>query len=653
MHEIEKEMRSLEASLEYHSKRYYEEDAPEISDREYDMMFARLKSLEEQYPSLASPSSPTQRVGGAVAERFAKLRHEVSMGSLSDVFSMEELEAFLDKNDADVYTVESKIDGLSVLLYYENGVFVKGATRGDGVFGEDVTANLKTVKNIPLKLPINIEKLVVRGEVYMPKKIFAALNAEREEQGKSVFANPRNAAAGSLRQLDSALCAKRKLSVFVFSLEISSEEIPDSHRAMLDMLEGYGFTVSPYRRLCRGKSEVMSAVEEISESRSSLPYDIDGAVVKTDSRKKQLEIGSLANLPKWAVAYKYPPEIAETKLIDISIQVGRTGVLTPNAVLESVRLAGTTVSRATLHNIDYIRNKDIRIGDTVRVQKAGDIIPEVLSVVKEKRPSSSVEYEMPSICPSCGEKTSRDEGAAATRCTNTACPAQLHRTLLHFASAMEIDGLGEAVVQSLITADMIKSPADIYILEKDKIAALERFGEKSAEKLLASVEKSKTAALWRLIFALGIRQIGEKAAQALAESFVSLETLMSIDAERLTAVPDIGAVTADFVVDFFSKENNIALCKRLIELGLNVKEEPVKKGNALEGLTIVVTGTLPTLGRKDAEELIRSHGGKAASSVSKKTDYLVCGADAGSKLEKATALGIPVIDEEALLKMVE
>ncbi len=653
MHEIEKEMRALEASLEYHSKRYYEEDAPEISDREYDMMFARLKSLEEQYPSLASPVSPTQRVGGAVAERFEKLRHEVPMGSLSDVFSMEELEAFLDKNEADEYTVECKIDGLSVLLYYENGVFVKGATRGDGVFGEDVTANLKTVKNIPLKLPVNIEKLVVRGEAYMPKKVFAALNAEREEQGKSVFANPRNAAAGSLRQLDSALCAKRKLSVFVFSLEICSEDVPDSHKAMLDMLEGYGFAVSPYRKLCRGKAEVMSAVEEISESRSTLPYDIDGAVVKTDSRKKQTEIGSLANLPKWAVAYKYPPEIAETKLLDISIQVGRTGVLTPNAVLEPVRLAGTTVSRATLHNIDYIRSKDIRIGDTVRVQKAGDIIPEVLSVVTEKRQADSAQYEMPSLCPSCGEKTSRDEGAAATRCTNTACPAQLHRTLLHFASAMEIDGLGESVVQSLISAKLIKSPADIYTLEKDALASLERFGEKSAEKLLASIEKSKKAQLWRLIFALGIRQIGEKAAQSLAESFVSLETLMNTDADTLKAIPDIGAVTADFVVDFFSKEHNIALCESLISLGLNTKEVAVKKGNALEGLTIVVTGTLPTLGRKEVDELIRQHGGKAASSVSKKTSFVVCGADAGSKLEKATALGVPVIDEEALLNMIK
>lgn len=649
--EIKSEMRSLEERLEYHSKRYYEEDSPEISDREYDMMFARLKELEEQYPQLASPSSPTQRVGGAVAEGFVKLRHAVPMGSLSDVFSMEELSAFLEKNEASEYTVECKIDGLSVLLYYENGLFVRGATRGDGVFGEDVTANLKTVKDIPLKLSRPVERLIVRGEVYMPKKVFAALNAEREEQGKAPFANPRNAAAGSLRQLDSALCAKRKLSVFIFSLEDCSEELPDSHKARLDMLEELGFTVSPFRKLCADKASVLSAVNEISDMRSGLAYDIDGAVVKTDSAVAQRRIGSLANLPKWAVAYKYPPELAETTLVDISIQVGRTGVLTPNAMLESVRVSGSTVSRATLHNIDYIRSKDVRIGDRVLIHKAGDIIPEVFKVLTEKRQADSVPYEMPSVCPSCGEKVDRD--GAATRCFNSACPAQLHRTLLHFASAMEIDNLGESVVQSLIDNGLVKTPADIYTLEKEKLCAMERFGEKSADRLLVAIEKSKKAPLWRLIFALGIRQIGEKAAINLAEQFGSVAALMAADAETLTAIPDIGGITAGFVCEFFAKEHNRALIDSLATSGLRMEEEATVKGNALEGMTVVVTGTLPTLGRKEAEALIRANGGKSASSVSKKTSLLVCGADAGSKLEKATALGIPVIDEEQLLKMIE
>ncbi len=648
--EIKAEMRSLEAALEYHSKRYYEEDSPEISDREYDMMFARLKELEAQYPSLASPSSPTQRVGGTVAEGFVKLRHAVPMGSLADVFSMEELGTFLEKNEASEYTVESKIDGLSALLYYEDGVFVRGATRGDGVFGEDVTANLKTVKDIPLKLTRPVKHLIVRGEVYMPKKVFAALNAEREEQGKPPFANPRNAAAGSLRQLDSALCAKRKLSIFVFSLEEYSEELPDSHKARLDMLEELGFTVSPFRKFCTSRAEVLAAVEEISATRSSLAYDIDGAVVKTDSAAAQRRIGSLANLPKWAVAYKYPPELAETTLLDISIQVGRTGVLTPNAVLESVRVAGSTVSRATLHNIDYIRSKDVRIGDRVLIHKAGDIIPEVFKVLTDKRPEDSVPFEMPEVCPSCGEKVERD--GAAVRCINNACPAQLHRTLLHFASAMEIDNLGEAVVQSLIDNGLVRTAADIYGLEKGKLCAMERFGEKSADRLLAAIEKSKEAPLWRLIFALGIRQIGEKAAITLAEHFGSLHALMEADAESLRTLPDIGGITADFVCEFFAKEHNRVLAESLIALGLRTEEAAQVKGNALEGMTVVVTGTLPTLGRKEAEALIRANGGKSASSVSKKTSLLVCGADAGSKLEKATALGVPVIDEAQLLAMI-
>lgn len=653
MQEIKKEMVQLEEQLRYHSKRYYEEDAPEISDRDYDMMFARLKALEEEYPELASPTSPTKRVGGAVAERFEKVRHPVSMGSLQDVFSMEELAAYLDKTDpAAQYTVECKIDGLSVLLTYEDGVLVLGATRGDGVFGEDVTFNVRTIRDIPLKLSKSIKRLLVRGEVYMPKAVFEELNRRREEQGENPFANPRNAAAGSLRQLDSALCAQRKLSVFIFSLEDCSEPLPQSHKARLDFLEELGFKVSPYRKVCRGKEAVMAAVEEISALRPQLPYDIDGAAIKVDDVELRQEIGELSNLPKWAVAYKYPPEEAETTLIDIAIQVGRTGVLTPNAVLESVKVSGSTVSRATLHNIDYINGKDIRIGDRVIIRKAGDIIPEVVCALPEKRGEGSAPYEMPTTCPSCGGPVSRDEGEAATRCTNTDCPAQLHRTLLHFAASLGIDNLGESILQTLINKGFIKSAADIYTLDGDELAALDRFGEKSAKRLLDSIEKSKKAPLAALISGLGIRQIGEKGAIALAERFGSLKALQNATVEELVAIGDIGEITANCIIDYFAVPQNLALIDRLCSLGLNVQEEQQEKGSALAGMTVVVTGTLPTLKRNEAEALIRQHGGSAASSVSKKTSLLLCGSDAGSKLAKAQSLGVPIINEEEFFALI-
>lgn len=652
MHEIIKEMRRLETELEYHSKRYYEEDSPEISDREYDMMFARLKELEATYPDLASPASPTLRVGGAVAERFEKVRHSVTMGSLQDVFSMEELSYFIQKTGRDLlYTVECKIDGLSVLLTYEDGVFVKGATRGDGVFGEDVTANLKTVKSIPLRLNTPVKQLVVRGEVYMPKATFATINKQREEDGEVPFANPRNAAAGSLRQLDSALCAKRGLEIFVFNLEICSEALPDSHKERLEYLKGLGFEVSPYRKQCLG-DETVAAVEEISALRPTLGYDIDGAVIKVDSVSQRVEIGELSNLPKWAVAYKYPPEIVQSTLTDIVIQVGRTGVLTPNAVLEPVRIAGTTVSRATLHNIDYINSKDIRIGDKVLVQKAGDIIPEVVRPLTEKRGDGCVPYEMPVACPSCGGPVRRDEGGVAVRCTNTDCPAQLHRTLLYFARTMEIDNLGESVVQALIDNGFVKSAADLYTLQVSSLAEMERYGEKSAKKLVESIEKSKKAPLARLISALGIRQVGEKAAIALAERFCSINALANAAVEELTAVNDIGEITARCITEYFDVPQNKALIERFSNLGLNMEEEAEEKGTALAGKTVVVTGTLPTLKRNEAEALIRKHGGTAASSVSKKTSLLLCGADAGSKLAKAESLGIPIIDEAEFFKII-
>ncbi len=653
MHEeIIKEMRLLEEQLEYHSKRYYEEDAPEISDREYDEMFAHLKELEVLYPQYASQTSPTQRVGGAVAERFSKVRHEVNMGSLSDVFSMEELSAFVAKiGEALLYTVECKIDGLSVLLTYENGVFTLGATRGDGTYGEDVTANLKTVKSIPLKLSRPIEKLLVRGEVYMPKAVFAALNAEREEQGLSPFANPRNAAAGSLRQLDSALCARRGLEIIVFSLEYCSEPIPSGHKARLDFLEGLGFTVSPYRKQCVGQG-VAAAVEEISTMRQALAFDIDGAVVKVDDIAERAEIGELANLPKWAAAYKYPPEVKESTVLDIVVQVGRTGVLTPNAVLESVRIAGSTVSRATLHNIDYIHAKDIRIGDRVLVHKAGDIIPEVVRSLPEKRSKDSTPYEMPKLCPSCGGAVTRDEGEAAVRCTNASCPAQLHRTLLHFARAMGIDNLGESVLQTLIDKGFVKSAADLYTLNSDEIAAMDRFGEKSAARLLESVDKSKTASLDKLIYALGIRQVGEKAAITLAEKFGDIDALAAADEETLTGINDIGAITAGLIREYFAVEQNTRLIESLKAVGINTKQAMEEKGTALEGMTVVVTGTLPSLKRNEAEALIRKHGGTVASSVSKKTSLLLCGSDAGSKLAKAQSLGVEIIDEAEFLRRI-
>jgi len=485
----------------------------------------------------------------------------------------------------------------------------------------------------------------------MPKAVFAAINKAREEEGENPFANPRNAAAGSLRQLDSALCAKRGLQIIVFSLELCSDPLPNSHKARLEYLHRLGFTVSPYKKLCNG-ANVVSAVEEISALRPSLAFDIDGAVIKVDAVDKRLEIGELSNLPKWAAAYKYPPELAESTLLDIVIQVGRTGVLTPNAVLESVRVAGSTVSRATLHNIDYIQGKDIRIGDRVLVQKAGDIIPEVVRPLTEKRGKDSVPYQMPTLCPSCQSPVKRDEGGAAVRCTNTDCPAQLHRNLLHFARTMEIDNLGESVLQALIDNGFVKSAADLYTMDAVKLAAMERYGDKSAARLLASVEKSRTAPLSKLIGALGIRQVGEKAAITLAERFGSIDALANATEEELTAINDIGAITAKCIKDYFFIPQNLALIARLKELGLNMEEQAEEKGNALLGKTVVVTGTLPTLKRNEAEALIRKHGGTAASSVSKKTSLLLCGADAGSKLAKAQSLGVPIINEEEFLSLI-
>lgn len=656
---IEQEMRELEKALEYHSKRYYEEDNPEISDYEYDAMFDRLKKLEQQYPQYASPASMTHRVGGAVADRFEKVRHAVPMGSLTDVFSPEEVVAFCGKvkeayPNAD-FVVEAKIDGLSVSLTYENGVFVLGATRGDGDYGEDVTANLKTVRNIPLKLNTDTppETLVVRGETYMPKAVFASLNKQREEEGLPAFANPRNAAAGSLRQLDSRICASRKLDIFIFNLQTSSEDIPDTHRGALDMLEEYGFTVSPFRVVCDTAEQVGEVINSIGEQRSSLPYDIDGAVVKVNSLDLREDMGETESVPRWAVAYKYPPETASTVLREIIIQVGRTGVLTPKAIFDTVRLAGTNVTQATLHNIDYIREKDIRVGDTVFVRKAGDIIPEVVGVDTKLRPADTVLFEMPSLCPVCGSKTERMEGFAATRCTNAFCPAQVRRALEHFVSrdAMNIETVGKSVAALLIDSGMVKDVSDLYVLDKDAVASLEGLGEKSALNILDSVERSKSAGLARLIYALGIRHIGEKAGMVLASEFGNMDALMTADKETLCGVKDIGPESAEALTEFFRSERNRGIIQRLKDCGVSMEDNSVKNGDILKGKTVVVTGTLVSMKRSEIEELIRSYGGTASGSVSKKTSLVVAGAEAGSKKAKAEQLGVPVITETEFLKM--
>ncbi len=653
-----KEIRELTELLEYHSKKYYEEDQPEIEDSEYDALFRRLQDLENEFPTLVSPTSPTHRVGGAVATRFEKVRHEFPMGSISDVFSVSELEAFDSRvkavfPDAE-YVVEYKIDGLSVSLEYENGVFVRGATRGDGEFGEDVTANLRTISSLPLKINTSLSRLVVRGEVYMSKDTFAKLNKQREENGEKEFANPRNAAAGSLRQLDPSICASRKLDLFVFNLQYSSESVADNHRASLDYLEKCGFKVSPEREVYKNITDVAEKIMSLGEKRRSFVSDIDGAVVKVNSFSMRDALGATISAPRWAVAYKYPPETAETVLEEITVKVGRTGVLTPNAEFGTVRLAGTKVSRATLHNIDYISQKDIRVGDTIIVRKAGDIIPEVVGVNLSKRPENSVPYEFPTACPVCGSKTVREEGEAAVRCVNSGCSAQLHRNICHFASrdAMNIETLGESVILALLENNLIKDVADLYSLTVEQIASLERMGEKSGMNMVSAIEKSKEAGLGKLLFALGIRHIGEKAASTLASHFGSIDALMSATSEELCSAPDIGEISAESIIRFFSGEENRNLIDRLKTNGVVMENKTVIKSDVLAGMTVVVTGTLPTLKRNEAEALVVENGGKCSSSVSKKTSFVLCGEAPGSKLTKAEALGVPVIDEAEFLKRI-
>ncbi len=661
---LENYISELRKTLLYHAKRYYVDDDPEISDFEYDRMYAELLKLEEAHPELDDPASPTKRIGGAPLDKFEKVTHTVTMNSLSDVFSFDELRDFLTRvkqtlgEDArPLYSVEPKIDGLSVSLQYENGVLVRGATRGDGTTGEDVTQNIKTIFSIPLTLPEPLT-LCVRGEVYMPRAVFERLNAEREKNNQQLLANPRNAAAGSLRQLDPAVCAERALDIFVFNFQDGSLYLdghaPENHIETLQRLQALGFhTLENYTR-AKGAEEIIAHIEWLGQMRDSLAYDIDGAVVKIDDLATRRRLGEGTNTPKWAVAYKYPPECKQTRLESISIAVGRTGVLTPTANLSPVRLAGTTVSRATLHNIDFIRERGIRIGDVVSVQKAGDIIPEVVCAHPEKRDGSEYEFNMPTHCPSCGEPVVRDaDEGAATRCTNAACPAQLSRSLEHFASkdAMNIDGLGPQIIELLLNNDLIHDAADLYSLIPEQIENLDRMGKKSAKKLVDAIAASKAAGLERLIYALGIRNVGAVAAEALAARYGSLDACMKATVEELCALNDFGAVTADCVVNYFSHPQNIALCERLVAAGLVTTSTAAPRTEQLAGLIFVLTGTLPTMSRDEASALIKAQGGKVSGSVSKKTDYVVAGEAAGSKLTKAQELGVKVIDESALLDL--
>ena len=653
----------LRRELNYHAQRYYVYDAPEISDYEYDMMYAELKKLEEENPSLYDPNSPTQRVGGKALDKFEKVTHTARMDSLADVFSFEEIEDFCSKMSdalgAPSYSVEPKIDGLSVSLSYENGQFVRGATRGDGVVGEDVTQNLRTVQSIPLTLSEPLT-LTVRGEVYMPRAVFEDINAKREAEGKALMANPRNAAAGSLRQLDSKITAERRLDIFVFNFQegalYADGHAPTSHTETLDRLSELGFKTLAMRTVASSYDEVAAHIRRIGDARDSLAYDIDGVVIKLDSLEERREIGEGTNTPKWAVAYKFPPEEKETKLLDVSIAVGRTGVLTPTAELSPVRLAGTTVSRATLHNIDFIRERGIMLGDTVVVRKAGDIIPEVVRANISARDGSEREFYMPTHCPSCHEPVffDKDDGAAL-RCTNSACPAQLSRSIEHFASkgAMNIDGLGPQIVELLLSNKLISDVADLYSLEVSQIETLERMGTKSAQNLVSAIEASKSAGLARLIYALGIRNVGEVAAAALADRFGTLDELTVASVEQIAELEDFGQIAAECVVNFFSHPQNVALCQRLKEAGLITVNTNEPKGELLAGLSFVLTGTLPTMSRDEASELIKRAGGKVVGSVSKKTDYVVAGEAAGSKLTKAQSLGIKIISEEELLELLK
>ena len=657
--DAQKEILKLRREIEHHNKLYYVMDAPVISDYEYDMLMNQLKALEAEHPELVTPDSPTQRVGGMALSQFEPVQHQVPLESLTDVFSYEELFAFGDRMDtllseAHDYVVEPKIDGLSMSLEYENGVFIRGATRGDGVTGENVTENLRTVRSLPLRIENAPERLIVRGEVYMSKAVFEELNAQREISGEQLLANPRNAAAGSMRQLDPKVAAARKLDIICFNMQYSSEGEYTTHAQTLDAMRDMGFPVVSYTHFDNIR-DCVRQIEWLGEHREELPFDMDGAVIKINSLAQRQALGSTAKAPRWAVAFKYPPEKKESRVLDIVVQVGRTGVLTPKVIVEPIRLAGTTVSAATLHNQDNIDRLDLRIGDTVLLQKAGEIIPEVLSVNKEKRPEGTVPFVLPQFCPECGSPVVRDEDGAALRCTSPECPAQRLRNVAHFASreAMDMEGLGISVCESLINSGLVKDAADLFYLEPQSIAELDRMGKKSAENLIAAIEKSKEAGLSRLLCGFGIRQVGQKAAKVLASYYPDLDSLMEATEEELTRVPDIGGITAAFIRNWFDNPQSQDLIERLRKAGVDFKSHEEKKDDRFAGMTFVLTGALSKFTRDEASAIIESYGGKASGSVSKKTSYVVAGENAGSKLTKAQSLGIPVLSEEEFAAMIQ
>lgn len=659
--EAETRIKELKDILNKSGYEYYVLDNPTMSDFEYDRLMQELIKLEGDFPEFATADSPTQRVGGEVADGFAEVVHTVQMQSLADVFSKDELYEFDSRvraalgDESVEYVTEMKIDGLSVSLEYENGLFTRGSTRGNGFVGEDITQNLKTIPGIPLKLNEPLPFIEVRGEVYMPEKSFLRLNEQREASGEPVFANPRNAAAGSLRQLDSRIAAERKLDIFVFNLQrIEGKEL-SSHSQSIEYLASLGFKVIPERDVYTNIDDAYKEVLRIGESRGELAFDIDGAVVKVNSFAQREFLGSTSKTPKWAAAYKFPAEQKQTELLDIILQVGRTGAVTPNAVLKPVRIAGSTVSRATLHNIDNIKDKDIRIGDTVIIEKAGDIIPAVVGVVKEKRPANSAPFEMPKVCPICGEPLVREEGEAAVRCVNPNCSAQQLRAVIHFVSkaAMNIDGLGASIVEQLLDKKLINDCSDIYYLNFDNVISLDGFAEKSANNLIAAISESKKSGLDRVLFGLGIRMIGSRAAQILAAHFGNIDTLMSASVDELSSISEIGTKMAQSIVEYFKQDKSLYIIERLRAAGVDLTYTSTQKGNNFDGKIFVLTGTLPTLKRSDAKKLIESYGGKVSGSVSKNTDFVVAGEEAGSKLDKALSLGIKVLSEAELTEMLK
>ncbi len=651
------DIHALRELLHHHNYLYYVKDAPEITDFEYDKLLRTLEDMENADPSLITPDSPTQRVGGTAAEGFEQVIHEVPMESLADVFSYDELLAFDTRVrgaiSAPQYTVEPKIDGLSVSLEYRDGIFVRGSTRGDGTVGEDVTQNLRTIRSIPLRLSTPVPFLEVRGEVFMPKKAFESLNREREISGETLFANPRNAAAGSLRQLDPAIAASRKLDIYVFNIQSAEGISFRTHSESLEHLRRLGFKVIDTKPAVSNIDRVWELISAIGENRDKLACDIDGAVIKLDSLSERILLGSTSKYPRWAAAYKFPPEQQETTLEDIVIQIGRTGAATPNAVLTPVRIAGSTVSRATLHNIDFIQDKDIRIGDRVLIQKAGDIIPAVVCSLPAKRHGNEIEYSMPEICPVCGAPLQREENEAAYRCIGDRCDAQRARSIIHYASrdAMDIEGLGPSLTDKLLQEGLIHTFADLYTLKKEDISALEGLGDKSAENLLSAIAASKEKGLASLLFGLGVRHVGKRAASILADHFGTIDALLNATKEELSSIHEIGSKMADSILAYFADDKIQEILTKLRENGVSMTEEKQENGTLFSGKTFVLTGTLPTLTRSEASAMIEAEGGRVSGSVSKKTDYVLAGEEAGSKLEKAQNIGVTVIDEETFMEM--